>query len=378
MDITICDKTAFNYWRIPPVVQLLAAAPDADKRLAAVLTPHDLEVLSANFVDVQNRLMPKHCGRAGEAYRSLMDFVPLLALCGDAPFDILCARRGELRESGLIKPRLWGAPFPTAAIHQVAEGLCVTSPEFTLQQVAVHESPVHTLILASMLCGGFSTFSVPEPMAGIIQRLCSAGRLPSIGGWSPCLDSNGNLTDLWSHEPLTTPADLRRLAETTESSRGRARLARAARLVVGGAASPFEVQVGILLGLPVRYGGAGLGGFEHNKNVYLGPDASLIAQRSWCSCDLYWDEGLDLECHSKTWHAARDSQLSDFARETALQLAGVDVVPLTYDQLRSKRQFDAVARIVASKLGRKVRAKTDAEREVEARLRDEVLGFDWF
>ena len=377
MDITICDKTALNYWRIPPVVQLLAAAPEADIRLDAVLTPYDFERLSANYFAAQSGLLPKHCGRAGEAYRGLMDVVPLLALCGDGPFDVLCSHRGELRESSLVRPRLWSAALPTSAIRSVADGLFVTSPEFTLQQVAAHESFEHTLIIASWFCGSFSVFHTPDPMAGIIQRLCNAGKLPSIGGWSPCLDSNGSLTDLWSHDPLTTPADLRHLAETADSPRGRAQLARVAKSVVAGAASPFEVQAGILLGLPARFGGAGLGGFEHNKGISLTPDAALIAQRGGCYCDLYWDEGLDLECHSKTWHSARDAQLSDFARETALELMGIDVVALTFDQLRSKRQFDAIVRIVADKLGRKTRAKSASARAAEAKLREEVLGFDW-
>lgn len=200
---------------------------------------------------------------------------------------------------------------------------------------------------------------------------------PEHRGWSPCLDSGGKLTDLWSHEPLTTPTALERLAEASDSPRGREKLARVAKLVVTGAASPFEAQAGILLGLPVRNGGAGLGGFRHNTRIGFTPDAALIAGRDCCYCDLYWDEGVDLECHSKAWHSARDNQLSDFTRQTALELMAIDVIPLTYDQLASKRQFDAVARIVASKLGRKTRRKTALELQAEARLRDEVLGFEW-
>ena len=46
--------------------------------------------------------------------------------------------------------------------------------------------------------------------------------------------------------------------------------------------------------------------------------------------------------------------------------------------LASKRQFSAIARIVAGKLGRKTRLKTDAEGRAEDRLRDEVLGFEWY
>ena len=377
MDITICDKTALGYWRIPPVVQLLAAAPDADKRLARVLTSYDLELLSANFVAVQARFKQKHSGNAGEQYRALMEAVPFLSLCGGGPFDVMSTRKGDFSESQLAKPRLWSAPLPTAAIRQVTDTIDVTSPEFTLQQLAARESFERTLILATEFCGSFSVFHAPDPIAGILQRLCDTRKLPRIGGWSPCLDGNGRLTDLWSHEPLTCAADLCRLAETSDSPRGRKQLLRVAKLVVDGAASPFEAQAGILLGLPVRLGGAGLNGFTHNHRVDLSREATLIANQATCFCDLYWDEGLDLECHSRTWHAARDQQLSNFTRETALAFMGIDVIPLTYEQLSSRRQFDAVARILARKLGRQIRDKNAAEQAAEARLRDAVLGFDW-
>ncbi len=377
MDITICDITALHYWRIPPVVLLLTAAPQADERLARLLTNQDLEQLSANYVETQKKFKKKHCGGPGETYRTLMDVVPLLSLCGNEPFDVLSAYKGEIRESGLVRPRLWRQELPAASISEATDAFGVTSPEFTLQQVAAHMNFEQTLLVATELCGCFSVFHTPEPMAGIIQSLCDQNRLPSIGGWSPCLDSNGALTDLWSRDPLTTPTALQHFAAATESRRGRERLARAAKLVVGGAASPFEAQVGVLLGLPTRCGGAGLDGFEYNKRIGLTPDAALIAQRNCCYCDLYWDAGVDLECHSKTWHATVDSQLSDFTREAALDLMGIDVVPVTHDQIGSKRKLDAIARVVAGKLGRKLRAKNDAERKTEARLRDEVLGFDW-
>ncbi len=377
MDTVICDITALKYWRIPPVVQLLAAAPMADERLARLLTPYDLEELSASFLVAQDMLKQKHYGRAGESYRTLLDGAPLLSLCGDAPFYLLSAHKDEIRESKLAKPRLWSAALPPATIRPATEQVSVTSPEFTLLQLAVHSSYEETLLLATEFCGCFSVFHTPEPMAKIVQRLCDSGRLPDIGGWSPCLDTSGKLTSLWSHAPLTNPDALLRTAEESDSSRGRKKLIKVAKTVVAGAASPFEAQAGILLGLPTRCGGAGLGGLTHNQRVGLTPDAACVAHRETCFCDLYWDEGVDLECHSKTWHTQAADQLSDFTRQAALELMGIDVIPMTYEQLNSARQFNAIARIVAGKLGRTCRKKTDTERAAELRLRREVLDFDW-
>ena len=36
---TICDISAFQYWRTPPVVRLLASAPDDDPQLRAMVSP---------------------------------------------------------------------------------------------------------------------------------------------------------------------------------------------------------------------------------------------------------------------------------------------------------------------------------------------------
>ncbi len=377
MDTVICDITALKYWRIPPVVQLLAAAPEADARLSRTLTPYDLEVLSANYVAAQDKFKQKHYGRAGEAYRTLLDAAPLLSLCGEAPFNLLSRHKDEVRSSKLVRPCLWSAALPLAAIKPATEEIGVTSPEFTLLQLAAHGSFEQTLLLGTELCGCFSVFHVPEPMAKIVQRLCDSGRLPSIGNWSPCLDANGQLTDLWSHAPLTTPEALSRTAEASDSPRGRKRLAQVAKLIVPEAASPFEAQAGILLGLPVRYGGAGLKGLSHNHRVGLTSDAAYIAHRNACFCDLYWDEGVDLECHSKTWHTQTKDQLSDFTRQAALELMGIEVIPMTYEELNTARQFDAIVRLLAGKLGRPLRKKSDAARAAELNLRREVLDFDW-
>lgn len=377
MDIQICDATAYQYWRIPPVAQLLAAAPESDARLARLLATSDLEFLYARATRACEKFAKAHCGNAGEPYRTMMDAIPLLSLCGNGPFDVLSKDARDVRKSQLIKPRLWSAGAPVGGMREATELFSVASPEFALQQLAARASLERTLLLASEACGGFTVFRPPAEIAGVIQRLCDCRSLPSIGGWEPCLDGNGRLTDLWKRPPLTTPEELKRLAKISDSSRGRERLSLVADLVTPDAASPFEVQAGILLGLSKRRGGAGLGGFRFNHRIWLAPDAALLAKRESCFCDLYWDEGLDVECHSVTWHAERDSRLSDFTRETALELMGIEVLPITYEQLSSPRQLDAIARIVASKLGRRPPAKTEASQAAADRLWREVMGVDW-
>ncbi len=377
MDTVICDITALNYWRVPPVVQLLACSPTADVRLAKHLTDEDLSTLSENFAAMQKPFKQKHSGNAGQGYKSLMDEVPLLALCGDGPFDVLTTNKGETCVSKLVRPRLWSYGLPAGSVRQITDSLGAASPEFAFQQVIVHKKFGEALMMATELCGGYSVYRTPKPIDQIVERLYSLGKLPAIGGWTPRIEADGKLSDLWQHDSITTPEALLRQAEQSDSSRGRKKLERVAKLVIPDAASPFEAKAGILFGLPRRYGGAGLGGLSHNQRIGLTPDAAVIADRGTCYCDLYWSEGVDLECHSKAWHSRRDEQLSDFTRQAALELMGIDVVPMTNEQLTSQRQFDAIARLVSGKLGRKVCRKSDFERRVEAKLREEILDFEW-
>lgn len=143
--------------------------------------------------------------------------------------------------------------------------------------------------------------------------------------------------------------------------------------MVPGAASPFEAQAGVILGFSRRLGGEGHAGFAHNRRIVLSREARALAQRASCYCDLYWDEGLDLECQSKLSHATGEGYLSDANRAAALELMGVTVLPATYAQLTTEERVEALSKLVAEKRGIAWRPKTEREREAGRRLRGEVL-----
>ena len=151
----------------------------------------------------------------------------------------------------------------------------------------------------------------------------------------------------------------------------------AAELVTPGAASPLEVQTALLLGLSRRRGGKGLGEFEHNAKVALSPNAQLLAQRNHCYCDLFWeDASLDVECQSKMVHDNEESLISDFDRAAALEQMGIRVLFASHDMLGSRDRFDAFAKLVAERLGRRLKPETEKEKRAATQLRAELL-VDW-
>lgn len=182
---------------------------------------------------------------------------------------------------------------------------------------------------------------------------------------------------------LMHASQLQGFAENAASSRGRARLAEAASVALEDAASPFEVQAGLLLGLSRRRGGEGLPPFKLNRRVVMPPAAAKIARRQTCCCDIFWEEtaspacaGLDVECQSASHHFGSRSSVSDADRATALQLLGIEVMQLTHGVLADPRRFAVFAASLAERLGVPRRPDRTRLTAAQVRLRRELF-VDW-
>ena len=381
MEAVVCDISAFQYWRIPPVVRLLASAPEGDEDLRRLFPISQVRALRAEMA--QELPLCRVClsdgakrRRTCEVTQAIRDASILLASGMGHPVDLLARSSNELRVSSIARTRLWSHNANPGGIVPVADGLAVTSPAFTLQQLAARASLVRAIMLASEVCGTFSVYRAPAPISRFLQRQIDAGRLPNYGGWSPCLGPSKRLTSLWRRDPLATPEELAKFAELSDSGRGRARLLRAAELAHPNAASPFEARAGMLFGLPKRLGGEGLGNFEHNKRIELSGRARLLADQDCCYGDLVWEQCLDLECQGAEFHDDARSYLSDSERTGALELMGYRVLPVTHGQIADPARFDALADAVARILGVRRPVKSDSSRRAAEKLRIELFD-DW-
>lgn len=381
METIICGISALLYWRIPPIIQLLACGPEDDALLGGCVTHEEILVLRTTLL---NELpLARVFASQGSAWRNagpdaknLREVCSLLALGMTNPVEILVRARSKMHSSTLVKPRLFSSDIPFGTLQHVSEDVFVVSPELALAQVASWLSPTRCLMLLSELCGQFALYRAPASVARVLERMHRRGLAASAGGWQPCFTAAGALSDLWMRPPLLTPSDVTRFVGRAGRLRGKRRLAEAASLVVPDAASPFETQAGILLGLDRSRGGEGYGGLMHNHRVDLSEPARRLAGRSCCYCDLYWEDGLDVECQSAMYHDNERSWLSDAERSAALSLMGIGVLPMTSAQLFSQHRFESFSRAVATVLDRPLRPRRDSEREAQRLLRAEVLG-DW-
>lgn len=386
MEAIICDISAFDYWRIPPAVQILIAGEEDDSTLQKMSADIDIPALRSSVVEqlpLCQTFFNKspHTRSISELTRTLAQAAPLLAANHEGPIDVLLTKQSQRHSSVFLKPHLWQKRLPEGSTMNLFGDVCITSPAFTLLELAARANDIQTLMMASELCGSFAVYNPPPLIREALEKLLPSKqnpkrRIPVIDGWRPFVDSKGRLSSLWQRPPLVHPCDLATLAERSESRRGAGRLRLVSELVKENAASPFEVQTALLLGLPRRHGGQGLDGFVCNKKIDLTRRATLLAEKHHCYCDLYWEKGLDLECQSALVHQNAESYLSDSERALALESMGIKVLPITFDQISSPERFDAASQLIAKTLGVSLPKKTPRQRSQELELRRQVL-IDW-
>lgn len=378
METIICDTTAFMYWRTPPIVRLLAAGPEDDVLLSRLTTEGRLHAMRERLAATTPLSLafqrPEGSWTCcGTRTRAVRDAHRLLVPCVSGTVDILVQSVSEQRANSLVRPRLWSAEIPLGSTVQIAEDLLVARPELALQQIAARSSPVCVLMMATELCGSFTVYCAPPAIRAELQWISDNRGIPCVEGWSPCVTKGGKLTDLWRREPLTTPEEIAGFVQVSDARNGRAKLAEAARLVVPGAASPLEAQVGIALGLSRRRGGEGLAGFAHNKRIQLSGTARLLAQRECLYADIFYEEGLDVECQSTLWHDDATGFLSDSDRTAALECMHVRVIPVTAALIASHERTEALARVISQIREMPYRKKTATQAAASLALRNDLL-----
>lgn len=147
--------------------------------------------------------------------------------------------------------------------------------------------------------------------------------------------------------------------------------------MTGQTASPFEVQTSMLISLPRDEGGLGID-ITNNARIPLSEAARSLYDKTCCYADILIESATDsmgviLECQGRSAHDSEAASLSDAERTTALTSMGYDVIQITYDQIKDKRSFGNLAKLIHKKAGLPYTPKTDQERTTEDALRQELL-----
>lgn len=263
-----------------------------------------------------------------------------------SPLHLVVGLHASRRAFEGVVCHTWEGRLPDQAFWRTgrARDIYVSTPEFAFLQMAPSHTTTHLIARGFEACGSF---------------------------WPTERDVRG----FGTRDALTTPDALGRMLHKMEAAQGVRKARQAVRHVLAGAASPMEAALAMLLCLPCSMGGYGLPHPCLNRSVEVPLKyRDRIAQRFF-SCDLFWDGArLDVEYDSSMFHAGPQDLVRDSIRRDALALLGISVITVTSGQIHDVDRFDGVARLIAKRLGCRIRTDrvpTWAWRRDE--LRKEVL-----
>ena len=155
-----------------------------------------------------------------------------------------------------IDTRQFGLPDNTRCFLMLNDELYLASPELCFAQVARRATEIELMKLGFELCGSY--LLDPSRNVGFKNR--------------PALTTKDAILKPLASLPNNCPASARK----------------AIHFVRDGSDSPMEDCLALFLGLPVRFGGYGLGIPRMNAEIAIGTHSSLRTNHGLYHCDLYW------------------------------------------------------------------------------------------
>lgn len=230
----------------------------------------------------------------------------------EGPLEVLIASSRSRNVTPDLKTHLWSGELPPRALIRVTGTIIVPTPGFLLMQLAANAPLEATLMLAEELTG---RYAIPA-------------------------DST---QELMKRPALLSPKELEDYLRAATGMHGAARAQTAARHVLGGARSPKEAALGLLLALPRRLGGRGVPDVVLNQRVELDRAGQTIAGRSYLIADAL---SLALqrvyEYDSNDHHLSRRAHEADERKRNAYARTGFKLTVVTAGQLHTWKVIDAL------------------------------------
>ena len=268
----------------------------------------------------------------------------------ERPAHILVGGSSRCRASSTCMPHSCTVCLAGTSFYQLDEDVCISIPPLAFIHKATQvKDPIALLELGYELCGTYQSWRT-----GVAVDY----------GVSP-LSSVRALSDYVSRNP---------------SINGARKARRIIRYLADGSASPRETKQALVLGLPMGYGGHGLGIPRMNFEVAANGAARAISGKSSFRCDLCWPEyRLDVEYQSRECHEGEENRLADSRRTNALMAMGWTVVGITNDELDSFVATETIAQTIRRLLGKRARIRVDDYHARKLKLRRQLclpLGYD--
>lgn len=254
-------------------------------------------------------------------------------------------REGRSRAHGSVS-HVWSSPLGPRSLLALQPGLYCASPGLCFLQLAATLDPLGLTLLGYEL----------------------------LGTYAPCPTSPFGIRE---RAPLATLDDLRNETARTGTARGVERARRALRHVLPGAASPMEARLTLMLTLPRHAGGYGLPAPLLNHTFDVDGRARMGVDRKRYRGDLCWpDAHVALEYDSDAAHTGARRIAADARRRNALADRGVTVIGATRAQVSDFAGMEALAQVVARKIGHRLRKPSPGQIQCRRELHGKLFGRD--
>ena len=239
-----------------------------------------------------------------------------------------------------VESRKFGLPANQRCFFTLGNNVFFASPELCFAQLAKGRSSIELMKIGFELCG---TYSIdPSNRIGFRNR-----------------------------SPLTTKADISKLLESLPNNCP-VTAREAVRFICDGSASPMETCLALLLGLPTRFGGYGLGMPQMNAKVEIGERKASSTNYGTYHCDLLWPEAhVALEYNSREFHVNERAAERDASRVNDLLDSGIKSIAVTRAHVANPAKMDVVAHALAGMMGKRMRSSYSdlAKRRTQLRRR---------
>lgn len=273
----------------------------------------------------------------------------LVALHESPPLDcavhvLIAPHHGQHRTKKVVFHQV-PPPLPRGSVLELAPHVFCCSPEYLFVQMAEVLDMGALVALGYELCGCYP-LKAGRASSGLVRG------------------------------QLTTPERLMEFVGRADGMRGVRRARVALRHVHAKSASVTETEVSMMLSMPRKRGGYGLPPGRLNERFRLSPSAQIIARLECLTLDLCWPEKLvALEYDGRVGHSEEHDRVRDSRRRDAFVVEGIRMATVTWNQLSSVHEFEAIASFVAKALGKRQYPTTPTFREAQSSLRAQIRGF---
>lgn len=233
---------------------------------------------------------------------------------------VLVSQPDRRYQTKQVRRHVWSGAIPRGAFLRLHNDCLISSPEFTLLQMAPHLDAVQRAWVASIMCSHF----VP-----VLDDLDEGMGMSSTIGFRGA-------------EPVTSVARLESFARQMQGAYGCNPFQTSLRYACEGATSPMEVAIAMMSAIPRRLGGYGIGNAKLNAEITLRNSAARLCGKQVLYVDFLFPDKVVCEYDSKQFHAGADSLRRDRERYNALVAMGYRPLGITKECIGSITKIDAV------------------------------------